>query len=54
MKLMMLMCATLVLACGSVALAQSDRPTAPRSAAQVLEIWVTNTETHLVPLARAF
>ena len=53
MKLMKLMCATLLLACGSVAFAQSDKPAEQRSAAQVLDIWVTNTETHLVPLADA-
>ena len=54
MKLMKLICATLVLSCGSVvALGQTDKPAARHSAAQVLEIWVTNTETHLVPLADA-
>jgi hypothetical protein len=53
MKLMKLACAALVLACGSVALAQTDKPAERHTAAQVLDIWVTNTETHLVPLADA-
>jgi hypothetical protein len=52
MKPIKLMCATLVLACGS-ALAQTNKPAERRSAAQVLEIWVANTEAHLVPLADA-
>ena len=31
--------------------AQIDQPTSHRTNSQVLAIWITNTETHLVPLA---
>ena len=37
----------------SAAQAQTDQPALHRSNSQVLEIWITNTETHLVPLADA-
>jgi uncharacterized damage-inducible protein DinB len=53
MKLMLLMCAALLLSCGSAASAQTNKPVERRSAVQVLEIWVANTEAHLVPLADA-
>ena len=33
--------------------AQIDQPTSCRTNSQVLDIWITNTETHLVPLADA-
>jgi hypothetical protein len=52
MKLMKLICTTAVLAFRSVvALAQTDKPAERHSAVQVLDICVTNAETHLVPLA---
>ena len=37
----------------SAAHAQTDQPVVHRTSPQVLDIWIANTETHLVPLADA-
>ena len=42
----------LLLAC-SVALAQTEKPAAPRTAGQVVDDWIANTETKLVAVAEA-
>src|SRR5438128_2143200 len=44
---------SLLLACSSVALAQTEKPAEPRTTGQVLDKWVTNTETTLVAVAEA-
>jgi len=39
--------------CTGITQAQTDKPAPHRTTSQVLDIWVTNTENHLVPLADA-
>src|ERR1700687_3193390 len=43
----------LLAVCSGITQAQTEKPAPPRTTNQVLDIWVTNTETHLVPLAEA-
>jgi uncharacterized damage-inducible protein DinB len=43
----------LLVICTGITQAQNDKPAPHRTTSQVLDIWVTDTETHLVPLADA-
>ena len=52
-NLIALLLLLIVSASASAVHAQIDQPTSHRSNSQVLDIWITNTETHLVPLADA-
>jgi uncharacterized damage-inducible protein DinB len=45
--------AIILLACTAVALAQGDKPPQQRNIAEALDSWITNTETHVVPVAAA-
>lgn len=52
-KLTLLLFLLLVGSALNKARAQTDQPTLHRTNSQVLDMWITNTETHLVPLADA-
>jgi hypothetical protein len=43
--------AIILLACTAVALAQGDKPLQQRNISEALDSWITNTETHVVPVA---
>jgi uncharacterized damage-inducible protein DinB len=53
MNCMIFLAAVVLLACTGAVHAQADRPLLQRTIAEVLDSWITNAETHVVPAADA-